>query len=415
MVFRFPKLSLALALFFITACSTKAPTSLTLPPVIAKDQVAVSDHYLLQNQTPFHVKGVVYVPAYPGDLPWELITQRISSDLKNRINLDIQDIAAMGANTIRLWDAPNYTYQAIEKQSQLWILQTIWFDVRQQDFQDKDFKAQSKATIARTLDRIYRNSEHPPRILAFLVGNELSRASVTRTDNLHPDITQYTGTYIQTGPNATATECFLAEMADYLKTYEQKRYGRQSLVSYANEIRTDDILDTPFLDFRSYNGYSYAVNDYQPEDAQGNVLDFGGWISWLKTKHPNIPLLVTETGLSISPNAHHKGAPHYGYGGNTEAEQAEGLSARWQDIQSASVPIAGLIIHEYLDAWWKFSKEDSLTQDPEDVEEWFGLVAFEKNGSEYTTQPRQSYKQLKQLWGKVPPNLQATDPLSQQE
>ena len=83
---------------------------------------------------------------------------------------------------------------------------------------------------------------------------------------------------------------------------------------------------------------------------------------------------ITETGLSISPNAPNVGPPDYGYGGNTEQEQSVGIIQNINDLESANFDGAGIIIHEFLDAWWKFSLEDSYTQDPDDIEEWFGIV-----------------------------------------
>ena len=32
----------------------------------------VNDNHILKNGDPFFIKGVVYVPAYPGFLPWEI-------------------------------------------------------------------------------------------------------------------------------------------------------------------------------------------------------------------------------------------------------------------------------------------------------------------------------------------------------
>ena len=114
--------------------------------------------------------------------------------------------------------------------------------------------------------------------------------------------------------------------------------------------------------------------------------------------HPGVPLLITETGLSVSPNAVHQGPPNYGYGGNTEAEQAAGILQNLTDIQSASISIAGVTIHEYLDAWWKFGFEDSLSQDPDDVEEWFGIVRLVRDGTGYSTEPRPVYVQVRTIW-----------------
>ena len=192
----------------------------------------------------------------------------------------------------------------------------------------------------------------------------------------------------------------MAEMADYLRTYEWQTYGRTSLISYANEIRTVDLIDTPFLDFRSQNAYSYAVPYFRPATQPGSDSGtlFQGWIEELKLMHPGVPLLITETGLSVSPSAVHQGPPNYGYGGNTEAEQATGIMQNLMDLQTAAVSVAGVTIHEYSDAWWKFGLEDSFSQDPDDVEEWFGMVRLVFDGSGYATEPRPVYHAVATFW-----------------
>ena len=68
------------------------------------------------------------------------------------------------------------------------------------------------------------------------------------------------------------------------------------------------------------------------------------------------------------------------------------------DIRSASVGIAGVTIHEYLDAWWKFGYEDSLSQDPDDIEEWFGMVRLVPDITGYSTEPRPVYDEVRALW-----------------
>ena len=120
------------------------------------------------------------------------------------------------------------------------------------------------------------------------------------------------------------------------------------------------------------------------------------WI--LEVIIPILPLLITETGLSVSPNAQHIGPPNYGYGGNFESEQAIGLIQNINDIANADQPIAGVCIHEYLDAWWKFGLEDSYSQDPNDIEEWFGLVKLNPDSNWYTTEARSSYEAIQNIW-----------------
>jgi hypothetical protein len=233
-----------------------------------------------------------------------------------------------------------------------------------------------------------------------LIGNELSKNSILQTNAAHPSIQSYHGLYVNTAENVNATEAFLAEMADYLKQYETTRYGRTSLVSYANDIRTADDIDVPFLDFRSHNVYSYAVSYYRPGTTVGSTTGtlFQGWIEELKRRYPNKPLLLTEMGLSVSPNAQHLGPPNYGYGGNTESEQSNGLAQQLDDIKRASSPIAGTCIHEFLDSWWKFGLDDSYAQDDNDIEEWFGLMHMYRSGSTYSLRPRPVYYMLSEKW-----------------
>lgn len=363
---------------------------------------SVDQHYILKNETPFIVRGVVYVPGYPGYLPWEIESSASLPDpLKQSIYTDLSNIKAMGANTVRFWGAPQYCYEALREIGGLHFLQTIWISGDQADFHNIFFKRDTKEYIKQVIDRVYAAFEdNDPPIIAWLIGNELSEAGIRSTDSRHPDLNHFSGNYITTDSSRTASEVFIAEMADYARTYEMETYGNQTLLSYSNEIRTYDLIDIPFLDFVSHNAYSYAVPYYRPGTAAGSHTGtvFQGWIEEVKAKHPDIPLLITETGLSVSPNAYHVGPPNYGYGGNTEAEQETGLLQNLNDINTTALPLAGVTIHEYLDAWWKFSLEDSYSQDPNDIEEWFGIVKLIPTGNWYTTEFRPSYQALKETW-----------------
>lgn len=371
-----------------------------IAPVV--EHYTVNNHFILKNDVPFVVKGVVYVPGYPGTLPWETeVNTNLPLPFSNSIYQDLINIKAMGANTIRLWGAPKNCYESIKAIGGLAILQTIWINGDQVDFQDSAFKVNTKTYIRTVIDRIY--SVYPlknPPIIAYLIGNELSTSSINSTNLAHPTINSYQGVNIYTNRNINATEAFIAEMADYVKEYEFTSYGRKSLVSYSNDIRTADKIDTDFLDFRCHNVYSYAVPEYRPltQPGSGSGSLFQGWMEELKGRYPSMPLLITEMGLSVSPQANHIGAPNYGYGGNTEQEQAEGLVKNWQDLRSCNWPIAGACVHEYLDSWWKFGLQDSYTQDPYDVEEWFGLTKIISSDGWYITTFRPSYWSLKQIW-----------------
>lgn len=385
------------------AAQSGMPT-LKLPPVDPVEptnQFSTDSDYLYKDGERFTLNGVVYVPGEPGYLPWELEEMvALPADVRSRIEADLSGIRVMGANTVRLWGAPAYTYEVIRSLDDLNILQTIWFDGNVANFQDETFKSHSRDYIRAVVDRVYAAypANNPP-VVAFLVGNELSEAGILSTNAAHPEITSFAGNYF-VAADINASEAFIAEMADYLRTYEWQTYGRTTLISYANEIRTIDLIDTPFLDFRSQNAYSYAVPFYRPQTQTGSSSGtlFQGWVAELKYRHPGVPLLITETGLSVSPNAAHLGPPNYGYGGNTEAEQADGILQNLDDIQTAAVAIAGVTVHEYLDAWWKFGPEDALSQDPNDIEEWFGLVRLVQSENGYRTEARPAYTGLRSRW-----------------
>ena len=393
-----------LLLIFVIAssCNKDETGSIENPNEMGNTSFGVDNNYILKNNLPFQIKGVVYVPGYPGFLPWEIENSTsLPVELRNSIYTDISNIKAMGANTIRFWGAPKYCYEALKNLEDLYFIQTIWIKGDEPDFQNPLFKENTKTYIREVIDRIYSvfNDNSPP-LVAIAIGNELSESSILSTNAAHPNISNFIGNYIITDSNITATEAFIAEMADFVRTYEFSTYGNKSLLTYSNEIRTADIIDIPFLDFISHNAYSYAVPYYRPGTVPGSSSGtlFQGWIEEIKSKHPNKPLLITETGLSVSPNASHAGPPNYGYGGNTESEQATGLLQNINDINTSALPTAGVCVHEYLDAWWKFGLEDSYTQDPNDIEEWFGIAKINKQGYWYETEFRQSYDSLKDLW-----------------
>ncbi len=381
---------------FIIGCQ-ESDTPKIDPPAFSVD----SNHILL-NGNPLDIRGVVYVVGYPGYIPWEVeSTHPLPDDLQVRINEDIDNIIALGANTIRLWGAPQYCYEVIQETESLNIIQTIWFDGEVEDFQNETFKESSKQYIREVIQRMFMGTAGAtPPLLAFVVGNELSEPSILSTNLLNPSINSYVGEFIVTDTTLSATEAFLAEMADYTKSYYSEFFDVVPLTTYANDIRTAEMIDTPFLDFRSHNAYSYAVDYYleNPPVGHSSGTIFQGWLEYLKHMVPDKPLLITETGLSVSPGLPSTGPPNYGYGGNTEAEQAQGLIQNLNDAESSTTPLAGVIIHEYLDAWWKFGLEDSYTHDPDDIEEWFGIMKLSQDGDNIIVTSRMAYNQIKTRW-----------------
>ena len=370
--------------------------------ILSKITFSTNQHYILKNNVPLNIKGVVYVPGYPGFLPWDIEkSQNLTEILKTNIYNDLKNIKSLGANTIRFWGAPKYCYEVLRTIGDMNFIQVIWIDGEAPDFQNSAFKSNTKNYIKEVIDRLYSvfNSDEIP-LIAFTIGNELSKGSIYSTNKSHPDINFYSGRFIKTDSSINASEAFIAEMADFARSYEFDTYNHSSLLTYSNDIRTFDDIDARFLDFISQNAYSYAVPYYRPQTKKGSNSGtyFQGWVEEIKSKNPTLPLLITETGLSVSPNAVHVGPPNYGYGGNTEQEQSTGILQNLKDIETSSLPIAGVCIHEYLDAWWKFGLEDSYSQDPNDIEEWFGIARLKKSDNWYETEFRPVYYDVKTYW-----------------
>jgi len=381
-------------LLILTACESPYPDQ-------NSHTYTVNDHYFLKNGEPFEIKGVVYVPFYPGYMPQSIEEMDTLPDLLyDRFYEDILNIKAMGANTLRLWGAPKDCYKMIDLIGGMHIIQTIWINGEVSDLQDPNFKEETKGYIRTIINKIHTAfGERDLPLVAYIVGNEISEVTIVSTNEAHPDISSFHGDHIKVN-GISASEAFIAEMANYTKSYEFEMYGTLTPVSYANDIRTTYLVDTPFLDFRCQNAYSYAIPYYRWSTSPGSSsgTPFQGWIEEVKALYPDIPLLISESGLSVSPHAASAGAPNYSYGGNSEEEQGQGILQNLNDIETASYIIAGVCIHEYLDSWWKHGQEDSRTQDPDDIEEWFGLVKFTLSGDKYITEFRPAYNELKSRW-----------------
>ena len=125
-----------------------------------------NDHSILLNQAPLDIKGVFYTPNYPGNLPWDIERSVLSTAYENSILNDVSNIKEMGADMIRLWDPPVYTYQAIKETGGLFLLQTIWINTEESNFQSTGFKEGTKAYIKKIIDRIYSvyRDNNPPLI-----------------------------------------------------------------------------------------------------------------------------------------------------------------------------------------------------------------------------------------------------------
>ncbi len=342
----------------------------------------VNKNYFYYDGKKFLVKGINYNPEYPGEFPWDISNLNpLPEKTKKRIQQDIKDIKSLNANTIRIWENPGVIYEYAKKEG-LFIFQTIWIDGAIKDYHSPAFKLSQKKYIRFMVDRVHNvnGADYSDIIIAYPVGNELSEESIMTTDTKHPEINHYNGKYTSAPYPSTPTECFIAEMSDYLKDYEQEKYGKTHLVTYINHVVTDSILKCGFLDFLAFNGFSNSVPEFSKNPPGSKTgTDYQGWLEKLKSWHPNKPVLITEFGLSTAPDLPKCGPPNYGYGGNTEDDQADGIAQMWQDISTCRDSLAGGIVFEFNDGWWMVSADvtDKNMHDEDDGEEWFGIISID--------------------------------------
>ena len=80
----------------------------------------------------------------------------------------------------------------------------------------------------------------------------------------------------------------------------------------------------------------------------------------------------------------------------------------WNDIMTAEYPVAGGIIHEYLDTWWAadWSRPASMpieidenTHNEKNVHEWFGIVGLEgKSSKNYSVRKRKAFYRVRDIF-----------------
>lgn len=386
-----------------------------LPQLISSSEVkntnifTVDKDYIYLNGKKFLVKGINYMPEYPGELPWELNKLKpFPEKIRKRILNDIKNIKSLHANTIRFWGERPYPCFEGAKKEGLYIFLTIWINGDIKDYQSANFKNFQKKYIRTIIDQVHNleGVDYSDIILAYAIGNELAESNIDSTDEKHPEVNHYKGKYITAPVGSTPTECFLAEMADYIKEYENDTYGVKHLVTYSNMQLTDPLLRCGFLDFISFNGYCHDTEIFSKNsDGSHTGTYYQGWLEKTRERFPNKPLLISEFGLSTAPECVRVGPPTYGDGGNTEEDQANGIAQMWNDIITAKYPVAGGIIFVYQDIWWAPGniKEpfeiDKESHNENDVHEWYGIVGLEgKSPKDFKVKKRKAFYRVREMF-----------------
>ena len=274
----------------------------------------------------------------------------------DKVNLDLVDddfrlIKEAGFNTIRTAGALSLQIETLAQKHGLFVLHGIWFD------KDKDYTSPDTLNYAQELlNKDLEWAKDFDNVLGYLFLNEPPMERVRDAGQVK-------------------TENFLKDLAGFVKTIDPNKP-----VSFASWVPMG-FIDHSFLDFVSFNAYIYSPS------IVTNVFGYPGYIRWLKENiSRGKPLIITEFGLSVS--LMRKGGSHYGYGGNSFKEQAQGDIEMYDGIIQSGA--TGACAFLWTDAWWLAGSKSVHDNDPED---YYGINDYDKDGKAI---PRAAFFALKQ-------------------
>lgn len=267
------------------------------------------------------------------------------------IDSDLALIGQLNANTILIYDAPDYVLDLAAKRG-LMVLYTFtidWWSVG---------GPQRAAVRSRIVERV-KALRSKPALLAWVLGNEVPSAVL----------------------DARGDAIVTAAIEDLFRAVKQA--DPEHPITHSNWPITRD-LPLGFLDFISFNVYPL----WPPEVA---ARGFGNYVNEvLRPIARGKPLLITEFGvntLEASPE-----------------DQARILNECWTGLRRASA--AGGVVFEFADEWWKNfdnpkragdwwnrqpAPDDEKRHDA-DPEEYYGIVTAERR-------PKPAFVAVQRMYG----------------
>ena len=271
-------------------------SSLSPPPTPVSHglRVVVAGKFVqLADGTPHLVRGVSYGPFKPNSRG-----EPFPED--DRLAADLRHIAALGFNTVRLYEPPTaVVLREVEALGLRLILGIPWGE--HVDFlSNRTLCREIEAHVAATCARL---SDHSC-ITAFLVGNEIEKTLVRWM-------------------KPRRVRAFIEKLIE-----TARRHAPQTLVSYATYPSTGYLVPR--------NADFLAVNVYLETPAA-----FSACLSRLHNLAGNQPLLITEFGLNVAAHGPER--------------QAEIM--RWQHDCLLSGGCAGGVWFAYTDEWHRGGRE----------------------------------------------------------
>ncbi len=198
---------------------------------------------------PFYLKGINLGAALPGKHPSQFPDSATYTGW-------LADMAAMGANTIRVYTIhPPSFYQALRRynlqhpDSPLWLVHGVWAELPpEHDYQNAEWEANFFAEMRHVVDLLHGRADILPRpghasgfyladvspwTLGYIIGREWEPMSVVDYNAMHPDESGWAGRFL-TLRAGTATDAWMAKACDHLIGYEMDTYGAQRPIAYTN-------------------------------------------------------------------------------------------------------------------------------------------------------------------------------------
>ncbi|MDR3631815.1 MAG: hypothetical protein P4L42_15955 [Desulfocapsaceae bacterium] len=342
----------------------------------------------LKKQAPVFFRGIGYSPYLPNETPIYQVPPGDDSRYQSHLKL-MQD---MGVNYIHVFPMkmPPKFFTALDATDMVYG-QDIWVWAYENDFLAESFYTKTMETIKSVIDYTYKVGR-PDRLVVFSVGDELQAESVVRTDNLHPDVHDYTGKHVVV-TNRTPTEVALARLIDGAIDYELIHYGQRHLYCHTSwthigpianrsdlELPTKNVLNADMGDLNCLNIYTYARGVRTSPPGSVTKSTYQGYLEELAAQTSK-PILITQVGLSTSPFEPKPWVP--GFGGHKVQDVPKAFKAIWKDIRTAKgkEKFCGLAFFEFQDEWWKSGKDaaGAIRHDREDPEQWFGIYEVDVN------------------------------------
>ncbi|MBE2315359.1 hypothetical protein DVA67_005190 [Solirubrobacter sp. CPCC 204708] len=391
------KLLLVVATFLALASSAEAASyagrpirqdGVTLPARVSGEdvQLAIGGSFATRFWP-----GVNLGATVPGHAPGELAPSRKDYD---RWLEGMQDL---GVRVVRVYTIlrPRF-YEALAAHNRrhpktpLYFIQGVWIP-------EEDFLATRNAyattgefdrEIADAVAVVHGDATLRPRrghasgryrtdvsrwLLAWSPGVEWDPDAVVNTDQVNAGAPPHLGRFIQSTPNATPMESWIAARLDHLATLEARR-GWSRPITFTNWLTVDPLShpmeplaleDAVSVDamhvqatpswpggfFASYHAYPYYPDFLRLEYPGGQPSPYAAYLRQLRQHHQGQALMVTEFGVPTGLGAAHRGPLGRDQGDHDEREAARIDAAMMREIEQEGY--SGAVLFEWTDEWFK--------------------------------------------------------------